>query len=475
MHRSVSIGKLAFIAVGSGVLLLASARQIADTPWVPLSDRHRHDAPLSREATAAYQEAIGRTAEMAHDPEAADLARHRGLDVLNLTWEDTGRFKNSSVGPNISDMTIQVGYGQPDVVGGARCMPVIRYPNYSDKSCDIDPSDFTLLVGNERGDRLRRVSLREFLETPTLFLSHPASWLGRHRSLIAPRDSHVLVSAQACFLPVPKEGKATFNPVLFNYQSVSGDPAVLTILATREGTSTTVIDNKRDSFREGSTWGQRLFHNEDGKRASLTGERLSDFHASYGGSGRGPGLSMVLLIQVPLKHQVRGFVGGPGGFGGGAAVAAPMSAYEKAAARSDVESAVIGHGDIEGPFTEVGDLAIERDPNFPVRVTVQFYKATSNGVVSEGDLDTIKQQIDSVYEHGDSVGSLVVDGETGRPTEYFGSKVQPAGWWSDFWQRYEANTGLSREEAIARLRRLLGSDYASRPVCDLYLRNLLRG
>src|SRR6202011_2679032 len=119
----------------------------------------------------------------------------------------------------------------------------------------------------------------------------------------ASRDSKVLVSAQACFLPVPKEGEATFNPVLFNYQSMSGDPAVLTVLATREGTSTTVIDNKRDSFTEGSTWGQRLFHNARGQRASLTVERLSDFHPSSGEVGKGAGLSMVLLIQIPLVQR----------------------------------------------------------------------------------------------------------------------------------------------------------------------------
>ena len=61
------------------------------------------------------------------------------------------------------------------------------------------------------------------------------------------------------FLPIPKSGVATFNPVLFNYQSYPGDPAVLTILATREGTSTTIIDNQRDGFGAGRTWGQRLF------------------------------------------------------------------------------------------------------------------------------------------------------------------------------------------------------------------------
>ena len=64
--------------------------------------------------------------------------------------------------------------------------------------------------------------------------------------------------------------------MLFNYQSVPGDPAVLTILATREGTSVTVIDNERDGFQAGQTWGQRLFFNQDGERASLTGTRLSD-------------------------------------------------------------------------------------------------------------------------------------------------------------------------------------------------------
>ena len=65
--------------------------------------------------------------------------------------------------------------------------------------------------------------------------------------------------------------------MLFNYQSYAGDPAVLTILATREGTSVTIIDNKRDGFEAGRTWGQRLFFNKNGERASLTGQRLSDF------------------------------------------------------------------------------------------------------------------------------------------------------------------------------------------------------
>jgi len=59
-------------------------------------------------------------------------------------------------------------------------------------------------------------------------------------------------------------------------------------------------------------------------------------------------------------------------------------------------------------------------------------------------------------------------------TEYDGVKVQPTDWWEDFWERYEASTGISRYEAIRRLRELLGTNFRQQPVCELYLRDLLR-
>ena len=450
------------------------------TAW----DKGRHQLTIEQ---AAYLEAIGKTAGMVSDPRARALARKHGLDVLNITWEDTGRFQNSAVGPNISDMTIQVA-AKSERHTEVKAMPVIRHPNFSDKSCDLDPRDFTLLVGNEKGKKLKRISLYEFLEHPTRYLHDPGSWkTEKEKSLLRDRDGKVLVSAQACFLPVPKKGEATFNPVLFNYQSYQGDPAVLTVLATREGTSVTVIDNTRDAFETGNTWGQRLFHNQDGERASLTGQRQSEFLASKPGKHKGPkvggekspgkaetGLNMVLLIQIPLKQKNPGasfgFFDGELQEDAFAAPAAESAVREK----SNVENAVIGHGDVEGPFTEIDGLDIERDPKFPVRVTVQFYKATSNGVVSEDDMRQIAEQIDRVYQKSDYVGSLVTGGATGRVTEYDGIKVQPPAWWNDFWKRHEANTGDSREEAIAKLIKLLGRDFREQPVCDLYVRNLLK-
>jgi len=452
--RSAALLAMLLPAMGSGGAIASAAS--ASLPAAPPGGDVR--------AYEDYRQVIEQTVGMVYDADAQALVDRYGLNILNVTWEDTGRYHNSAVGPNISDMTIQVQQQNP-ATGDYQLhlMPVIRYPNFTDHTADIPLDDFYVPVGNERGEDLQSVSLREFLGNLRRYLSEPDSWTGRDRSLLAERDTHVLVSAQACFLPVPQGGMAEFNPVLFNYQSYPGDPAVLTMLVTREGSSVTIIDNERDAFEAGATWGQRLFFNKNGERASLTGQRLSDFEE--GGDRPDPtpdtaepltdaagasGLNLVMLIQVPLKQRE------PMQFGGAAddmmpAAASPVMELMRS---SDVEAAVIGHGAVEGPFTEIDGLPIERDPDFPIRVTVQFYKATSNGVISEADVQEIRQQIARVYAEADYVGSLVVDGITGRPTEYDGPHEEPEGWWDEFWRRYEERVGRSREEALERWRRL---------------------
>lgn len=404
----------------------------------------------------AYAQTIRQAAGMVSDPTAQQLAQRHGLSILNVTWEDTGRSKGSSVGPNISDMTIQV---------GQTCMPVIRTPNFEDTTADVALDRFQVMVGNERGQPLRRVSLRELLSNLRRYLSLPTSWGGEGRSLLSERDSHALVSAQACFLPVPKSGSAEFNPVLFNYQSRAGDPAVLTILVTREGTSVTVIDPAR-----GERWGsgQRLFFNQAGQRASFTGQRLSDFKASGQTATNGAalvkgdpagGLNQVLLIQVPLKQKTPP----PRQELADCCESAPAACAPMARSRGgDVEEAVVGHGKVEGPFTELGGLAIERDERFPIRVTVQLYKATSDGVVNPTDMSTIKEQLDAIYEKGDAVGSLVTEGQTGRPTEAYAAGGLPA-WWTSAWEQHARLSGIPVAELQARMLDAYGEWVPSSP------------
>lgn len=414
-----------------------------------------------------FQKTVQKTVNMVGNSQVRQMVQKRGLNIMNVTWEDTGRYKGSSVGPNISDVTLQVQLMDPrNEKFTLHCLPVIRYPNFSDKTADLPPGKFYLLVGNEKGKGLKKITLSEYLDNFRKYLNKPGSWKGDKNSLLAPRDTHVLVSAQACFLPIPKGKKVEFNPVIFNYQSFAKNPAVLCILATREGTSATIIDNQRDRFAAGPTWGQRLFFNKNGQRAVLAGQRMSDFQKDRKNrkstgttepsleANKEAGLNMVLMIQVPLKQKIRRRKQVVYESEGNAA---PMESAKSA--KSDVEAAVISHGRVEGPFTEIDGLSIERDERFPVRVTVQFYKATSNGVVSDEDIAQVRSEIDRVYKNADYVGSLVTEGDTGRPTEHDGEKFEPPHWWSGFWSHYENNLAMKRDDALKLLRKRFGRDW----------------
>jgi hypothetical protein len=403
------------------------------SPFPPLT------IPRTTIPKPSYAEVIARVENMPNDPNLLDRARRFGLDVVNLTWEDTGRYEGSSVGPNISDLTLQV--REPLGAGQDRThlLPVVRYPNYSDKTGDIAMSKIWIKVGNQSNrSQPVAVPLSEVLSNMRAYLSNPSS-LNGNGNFLAKRDSHVLTSAQHVFMPLPAAGKVEFTPVLYNYQSSRGNPAVLTLMVTREGTSATIIENNSGD-QSYQSWGQQLYFNNKGQRTTFTAERKSAVkariesgQATTGDAGAlDEGSDMVMVIQVPLIHQVS--YPQPSLENSAApAAAAPAGNAPKAAAktkasadaagivqeRSDVEQAVIGHGSDKGPFVEMANMNLVRDPQFPIRVTVQFYKATSNGVVSDADLKAMHDEIHEVYSNADYVGSLVVpNGDRTRPTAW---------------------------------------------------------
>jgi hypothetical protein len=207
----------------------------------------------------------------------------------------------------------------------------------------------------------------------------------------------------------------------------------------------TIIDNDRDTIG-GDSWGQRLYFNSAGERAPLIAERLADVKAkgvtANGDNAQnlGDDSNVLMLIQVPLLYrQPTMRKDAPMDKLGGAYDLPPSPAPAKAAEagrardgeRSDVDVAVLGHGASEGPYTELDGLTIQRDARFPVRVTLQFYQATSNGVISRDNVKAMAAQIKKVYGKGDFVGSLVVP--TGldrvRPTNWIGvSKAIDVNW-----------------------------------------------
>lgn len=193
-------------------------------------------------------------------------------------------------------------------------------------------------------------------------------------------------------------------------------------------------------------WGQQLFFNDEGQQTTFTGERRSTVkeriesgRAKKGDAGAlDAGSDMVMIIQVPLVHDepTWGYDDAPmaesaappaPSAAGGLADASSSAPASKRRASSDVETAVVGHGEKLGPVREFAGNSLRRDERFPIRVTVQFYRATSNGVVNESDLADVKRDIDRVYANGDFVGSLVVPkDDRPRPTAWTRSRTP--GW-----------------------------------------------
>ncbi|NJR65293.1 MAG: hypothetical protein HC772_08210 [Leptolyngbyaceae cyanobacterium CRU_2_3] len=372
----------------------------------------------------SFDAAMKRVINMPREKGLGDRVRKLGLNVVNVMWEDTSRTPGSVWGDNISDMTLQVRY--PNRPQQRELLPVIRYPNFTDRTADVPFDLVKIKVGNEQAQELQEVTLREYLLNLSRHMSDPAKFHPENRPLVAEKDTHVLISAQACFLPIPQQGQCSFNPVLFNYQSRADSPAVLAILISTEGSSATIIDNAHDR----ANWGQNLYFNHNGQKTCLTGERLSDYkenqaqdmaaqqgislEAARSQVAVAQDINRVMVVQVPLKHKpinygLLGTVALPccaPGMGG--SISDSMSVRRSRAEVSDMEDAVIGHGEDEGEHLELGGHKLERDDRYPIRVTVQFYKATSNGVIDDLDLENIRQCIETAYTSADYIGSLVV-------------------------------------------------------------------
>jgi hypothetical protein len=380
---------------------------------------------------AALREAIRVVRRMPSDRTLARRARAHRMNVVNLTWEDTGRWLGSSVGPNISDLTLEV-IDRSGRRPRTSLLPVLRYPNFTDRTADVPVENVMVRVGNAReGERLETVPLMEVLTHLRDYLSAPDALRAATDDFTARRDSHFLVSAQYVFVPVPDGARVEFAPVLFNYESSPGAPADLVLLATREGTSIQVIENRPDALIPGG-WGQHLYFNHAGQRTTFTAERRSDVlervesgHAEASdATALDPGADVLMIIQVPLRMpeipRRAAAMSAPmagmdelGGYGGGGSSGASASR----ARASDVEEVVIGHGLDGGAMRESSRVRIRRDARFPIRVTLQFYRATSNGVVSDEDMEAAAAQIERVYADADYVGSLVV-GSQARPTSW---------------------------------------------------------
>src|SRR6185369_12335093 len=137
------------------------------------------DWGIIRNTAREYGEFVNKVAGMVSDGGVQSGAQRRGLAVQNVNWEDTGRAEGSSVGPNISDLTLQVRRRDPNGQFVSALMPVIRFPNFTDRTGDVPADRFFVRVGNERnGQSLRSVPLTDVLKDIKAFASLPDSIRG---------------------------------------------------------------------------------------------------------------------------------------------------------------------------------------------------------------------------------------------------------------------------------------------------------
>lgn len=103
-------------------------------------------------------------------------------------------------------------------------------------------------------------------------------------------------------MPVVAGQETRFNVALFNYQSTPDNPRVLAIVSTINGTSAQIVDGANGYN------GQKLYFNQNGKKASFLAQRLSDNRKERGVDTTGPMTTqekqqnMIMVIQVPLKY-----------------------------------------------------------------------------------------------------------------------------------------------------------------------------
>jgi hypothetical protein len=445
---------------------------------------------------------LQKVVSMPYDTRARALVAAKDMSLVTISWEDTSRSKNSAWGPCICDFTLQV---------DGKAMPVIRSStNFTDVTWDVPMDKVKLRVGNETGAALNMVTLDTYLKDAAQYIdpSCPSLHAGE-------RDVNVIMSSQACFMPLPEDSDAhrDFYVAIYSYQSMAQHPAVLAIIATVNGTSAHIVTNdgsfsKPGSF--GSTRYQLLSHNQNGKSHPLTIQLLKQYRKEKGQTENLDApitdeeklYNSVMVIQVPLKVPKRksmgfgngvfpeiAFIPSPVAFPKGATPFSfgpnPTHVREAAYSSEDMGFDLFGDGEIpqsadgdfpeddefdrpvatrgasttrdgivaigreDGPFHALGLPAkkIERDPRFPIRVTFQDYKTTSNGVIDDMDVAMIASQRDehrTKYCVPGSLSSLVTGGDTKRTTET--KRVVPP-WWELFLHQFPLRQKFSQTNA----------------------------
>lgn len=290
------------------------------------------------------------------DPSKRTSLSSAGLEVSGWSLEDSSFQKYSVYGDNITSLSLSVCRDNM-----CHIMPVIRHVKYIEKTCHIPVSNFILQVG-QSNETLKSITLNSMLEHWQDFLFDKQSIdPGSSKSLLEGKgDSHAVVSAQACLLPM--EPNSGFYPYIYNYKSYYNCPGVLCITSSTQGTNITISGRDADDHK--------LYSNANGKRAPFQQDNEG----------------VILFIQVPLKQP---------------------KFRTKDLIYRDHSTSSASLMISKDSYLECDSLKIERDTSKPIRVTVQFYYSISNTNIPVDLMKQISQNLQSIYQNGDVVTTLL--------------------------------------------------------------------
>lgn len=407
---------------------------------------------LKKLSRTPNQELAQKISSMTNSQNLKSLLHSHGLDIKNVTWEDTARNKNSAWGPNISDMTLRAEQTN---------MPVIRRPNFADVTVDHSIGNFNVTVGNESGTQLNRIKFTDYLEQIQTYTSNP------NISKLFESGEEVLCSTQVCLLPATNS-EVNFNVRLFNYQSSSTNPAVLVIVASNQGTSSMVLDSKTTD----------ILFNSSGRAFDFVAERLREERKRLGKdldtpmTGEEKERNVLFIYQIPLKQKEiykssniilqsydtdsfivnesygvaksKGFknsgtvngdvkqsimnLGYGISFNGSNNLKSVLddststdneleTSLDNNTNKYGLDNAMLRVSDKDkGVFEGTKGLKLERDFRYPIRCTLQYYWITGSEEISQEQIGQIASQLETFYTNSSNKSSLVY-GQTNRKTE----------------------------------------------------------
>jgi hypothetical protein len=382
---------------GSGSLSSRSTGPLSDRSNGSLSDRSTMEPRRSR----TFEEFISSVRSIPNDSATVKLFARNNLTIGYVKWEDTARDKKSCLGPNISDVTLDV---------DNKSFPIIGTKNYSDPTFDMGIDKFSVNVGNEKkSGSIKNIPFKEYLQNLDQYIA--AKITG---SMFRFRDSMIVTSAQSCILPL-QDDKITFNVRIHNYQYDAENPSVLVVVVSPHGTSAQLITESQ----------QKIYFNKCGNKAPYVAERLADVRRTLRKSTTGDMSqeekenNVLFIFQIPLKQKERprrnkSFQDCR--FDGVDKLVKKSRAYET----RGMDHAQLSVGDSVGSWngTHSGYI-IERDAKYPIRCTIQYYRVTDTDAIPQSVVEDISQQIWKLYDNTPSheKGSLVTDPPSGRITE----------------------------------------------------------